>query len=297
MAIGLDLTLSGLALGSAYALVAMGFVLILNATSSVNFAQGDLVVAGGYLAIALTRLLPDQFSDIGVLTIPALVIGTAIIGLCVSAIVYFPLAKRPPTAIFVSTIALGIILQNAFLQLSGPEARVGPALLGPVGQRLTASDLSLPLQDIAVILTAFFAAFLLHRLLYSSQFGRRMRAAASDPEMARAVGVRVTRMIAVSFALAVALAGLAGLLLSHRYFVSPGDGSALMLKAYIAVTLGGWGRLWGAGLGAFIVAGFEIGVAWFVGFPIAEIALYCFALLVLMVRPQGIFGEPEGRRV
>ncbi len=114
--------------------------------------------------------------------------------------------------------------------------------------------------------------------------------------MARAVGIPVRVTIAVSFALSAALAGAAGLLLSNQYLVTPTDGGMLMLKAYVAVVIGGWGRVWGAALGAFAIAVFETLVAAWASFLVAEALLYLGVLVVLAIRPQGLFGEAEGRR-
>src|SRR5579859_2581655 len=118
----LQLALNGLALGAAYALVALGFVLVLNATGAVNFAQGDLVMAGGYAAAVLAAQLPLP----GLALLPITIGGMALLGLAVAALGYFPLMQRPTTAVFVSTIAIGLVLQNAVLALFGPEPRGAP---------------------------------------------------------------------------------------------------------------------------------------------------------------------------
>src|ERR1700693_5777067 len=101
----LQLVLNGMALGAAYALVALGFVLVLNATGAVNFAQGDLVMAGGYVAVALSGVIPGP----GIVLLPLVVLLSAVLGLALSAAAYFPLMRRPPTAVFISTIAVGIV--------------------------------------------------------------------------------------------------------------------------------------------------------------------------------------------
>src|ERR1700693_4929395 len=103
--LAIQLLINGLALGAAYALVALGFVLVLNTTSAVNFAQGDLVMAGGYVAIALAGLLPVP----AIVLLPLVLLAMALLGLAVAALAYFPLKARPPEAVFISTIALGII--------------------------------------------------------------------------------------------------------------------------------------------------------------------------------------------
>ena len=177
----------------------------------------------------------------------------------------------------------------------GPAERVAPVILaGPPASIL---GMSVSRQGLATIGVAALLITGTAVMLRYTQFGRRLRASAQDPEMARAIGVRVTKMIAASFALGTALAGAAGLLFANSYFVSPGSGSNLMIKAYIAVTIGGWGSVPGALAGALIIAVFEVGVAAWFSSPVAEAALYVTLLVVLVVRPQGLFGEPVGRRV
>ena len=144
----LQLTLNGLALGAAYALVALGFVLVLNATGAVNFAQGDLVMAGGYAAAALAPLMPVP----GLALLPIVIAVMALLGLAVSALAFFPLMRRPATAVFVSTIAIGLVLQNAALTLFGPEPRTAPPVWG--SEPLRWGGLALSHQAIAVISVA-----------------------------------------------------------------------------------------------------------------------------------------------
>jgi branched-chain amino acid transport system permease protein len=103
-------------------------------------------------------------------------------------------------------------------------------------------------------------------------------------------------LIALAFALGAALAGIAGLLLAPRYFITPSEGGPLMLKAYIAATLGGWGRLGGAVIGALIVAAFQVLLSRFISYIAAEALLYAVILVLLAWRPRGLFGEAAGRR-
>lgn len=297
MTIALQLLVNGIALGAAYALVALGFVLVLNATRAVNFAQGDMVVAGGFAAVAAALWLPVAESGLpGLLILPVVAAGMAAFGLLFSAIAYFPLRHRPPVAIFISTIAVGFILQHAANGLFGAAERQTPPLVA--GDTLTIGGLVLGRQSLTIIAVAAVLIVGLDLLLRRTQLGRRMRAAAEDPGMAAAVGVPVAAIVAGTFALSAAFAGVAGLLLGHTWFVAPTDGANLMLKAYIAVTLGGWGSVRGAVLGALLIAQFEIWGATLTGSTtIAEVALYLCLLALLLLRPTGLFGEAAGQRV
>jgi branched-chain amino acid transport system permease protein len=286
----LQLLINGIALGAAYALVALGFVLILNATGAVNFAQGDLVVAGGFAAVALAGFLPVP----GILLLPLVLVLTFVLGLAFSLLAYFPLKDRPPVAVFISTIALGIILQNGFNVFFGPAPRAAPPMT--MGGFWDVGGLAVDRQGAAIVATAAVLVAVQHLIFTRTQFGRRLRATAQDREMARALGIRVNWMIALTFGWAAALAGAAGLLLANKFFVTPTDGTGYMILAYIAVVVGGWGSIPGAVLGALLIAVFEVVVAAYISHTVAVAALYGAVLAILMFRPQGLFGEPVQRR-
>jgi len=287
--------IDGLALGAAYSLVALGFVLILNAAGAVNFAQGDLVMAGGFAAIVLARLLPLEglaVPGLALAPLVALVGGGA--GWLIAEVAYRPLRHRPPVAVFISTIAVGIMLQHSANGVFGAAERRTPPLVA--GDSFAGGGLSVSLQTLAILGTAALVILLLHQLLERTQVGRRLRAAAEDPEMARALGIPVRALTALAFALGAGLAALAGLLLANVYFVTPTAGLAFMLKAYIAVTVGGWGSLRGAVAGAFLVAMFEVVAGRLFTASVADALLYVALLLALLLRPQGLFGEAAGQR-
>ncbi|MBL8669247.1 MAG: branched-chain amino acid ABC transporter permease [Alphaproteobacteria bacterium] len=291
---------NALALGAAYALVALGFVLVLNAVGAVNFAQGDLCVAGGFLAAALAqRAAPALGPWTGLALLPVVALALAALGWAIERLAVRPLAARPPVAAYIATIAVGLMLEHALAGLFGAAPLGGPALLppGPGGTpTLTTLGHALPRQSVAMAAVAGVLLLAVHLLLAHSWTGRRLRAAAQDPETARAVGIPAGHLAGLSFALAAALAGIAGLLLSHQYFVVAGEGAGLMVKAYIAATLGGWGRIGGAVIGALLIAAFETAVGAAASPPLAEALLYACVLVLLLVRPQGLLGEPYGRR-
>ena len=291
-----QLALNAVALGAAYALVAIGFVLVLNATTAVNFAHGESVVAGGFAAVALTGLVAGIWPGAvpGIVLLPGVLLLTALLGLAIAGLAYLPIRDRPPVSVFVTTIAFGIIVANGLNAGFGAAPRTAPALLG--GGTVEFLGITASRQSLAIIATAAILIGALAFLLQRTQLGRRFRACAQDPEMARALGIRLTRITLLGFALGTAFAGAAGLLLAHQFFVTPSDGASLILKAYIAVVIGGWGSLRGAALGAFLIAVFEVAVASVSSQPMAEGLLYAAVLLVLLVRPEGIFGEPQRLR-
>jgi branched-chain amino acid transport system permease protein len=301
-----QLLLEVLALGAAYALVALGFVLILNATGAVNFSQGDLVMAGGFAAVVLADLLQVP----GLVLLPLLLVGMAALGVVVAVVAYLPLRRRPPEAVFISTIAVGIILQNGANHLFGAEPIAAPPLLG--GGRVRFAGIDASVQSLAIIAVAALLIVGLHLLFAHTQFGRRLRATAQDREVAMAIGIPVDRMVAGTFAVGAALAGAAGLLLSNAFFVTPTAGGDYMVKAYIAIVIGGWGSIPGAVAGALLIAAFEV---LYPSLPLlipallrmpgsdgvfsqtsSTIVLDVAVLLILVARPQGLFGEAVRQR-
>lgn len=286
----LALLVNALALGSAYALVALGFVLTINAIGAVNFAHGDLVMAGGFVAIMAG-------SQLGLSPPWALLLalaGTAALGLALSALAYFPLRRGPPVAVYVSTIAVGVALQNSAIGAFGAAPRRGVALFG--GGQADLGIASLSTQALSTIATAALLGGALYMLLYRTALGRRLRAGAQDPDMAQAVGIDTNLGIAISFALAGALAGAAGALLAPTFLMTPLDGGNFILKAYIAAVLGGWGRLSGAAVASLLIALFETVIAAIWSQVGAEFMLYAAMLCLLWLRPQGLFGEALGSR-
>ena len=274
----------------AYALVALGFVLALNAVGAVNFAHGDLVVLGGAVAVAGGAWLGLP----GVVLLPLVAAALALAGVVAARVAITPLAARPPEATFVATIALAAIIEQGLTVEMGTAPRTAPALAGSGSVAL--AGLALGRQPIAIIGLGSVLVLATWFLLERTQTGRRMRAVSADRHMARAVGIPVGRYILLSLALAGALAGVAGLLLGHQFLVAPTQGAGYMLKAYIAVALGGWGSVPGALLGALGIGVFETVVSAAFGDAWASAALYLSVLVVLAVRPQGLFGEPAGRR-
>jgi branched-chain amino acid transport system permease protein len=296
-----QLLIQVLALGAAYALVALGFVLILNATGAVNFSQGDLVMAGGFVAVVLA----DSLHVPGLILLPLVLAVMAVLGVVVALLAYMPLRTRPPEAVFISTIAVGIILQNAANRLFGAEPVTAPPLLG--GGRVHFAGVDVSAQSLAIIGVAALLIAGLHALFTHTQIGRRLRATAQDREVAMAIGIPVDAMIIGTFAVGAALAGAAGLLLSNAFFVTPTAGSDYILKAYIAVVIGGWGSIPGAVAGALLIAAFEVlypslplllpvlnavpGADTLFSQTVSTIMLDIVVLVILVVRPRGLFGE------
>jgi branched-chain amino acid transport system permease protein len=234
-----------------------------------------------------------------------------IIGGLLSLIAYYPLRDRPAVSVFISTLSMGAILETGTLLLFGPSPRVGPPILSSGSFQLGAMTLSV--QSLSIIVLAILLVTGQYLILSHTVLGKRLRAVAQDREMAMALGMNVNLMIVLTFGIAAALAGAAGLMFANTFFVTPGDGEGYVIKTYVAATMGGWGSLRGAVVGALIVAAFEVlipsipallpsltahapalGVVF--SATASTICLYIAFLVVLFFRPQGLFGEAVQQR-
>jgi branched-chain amino acid transport system permease protein len=287
----LQLIFSGIAMGSIYALVALGFVMLYNATNVINFAQGEIVALGAYLCVFAMAAL-------GLPYLPA--VGTAIIAMMVAALLlfilaYYPLRDRPLLVGVVGTIGIGIALKNLLLLVAGPLPRTLPRFFG--GGELEVSGISLPIQSVVIIVVAaaMFAAYFFYA--HFTFTGIMVRATAQDREMARMVGIRVNRMICVTFLVSCAIATVAGFLVAPVVFVSPDMGLPLMLKAFIAIVVGGFGSIPGAIVGGMFVGVLDTLTAAYISSTYRDVFTFLAFIFVITLRPTGFFGERVAVRV
>jgi branched-chain amino acid transport system permease protein len=294
----LQLLLAGVSLGAIYALVSIGFVTIYKATGVINFAQGGFVALGAFVAHELreVRDLPFAVSVVGAM------MAMALLGALLERAVLRPLVGKPVFAVTMVSLGLLILLEQAGSALWGYD----PVLLGdPWG--ISTVALGTVLAKVADLWTIGAAAVVLAALwayfTYSVR-GVAMRATANDPEAALAQGIGAGAVYGVAWALAAAIAALAGVLLA-----SGGKGvdltlSAIALKAFPAMILGGLDSPSGAVAGGVIIgvtevlaAGYLTANAPWLGANVHAVAPYVVMLLVLLVRPYGLAGTPEVRRV
>ncbi|MSO97571.1 MAG: hypothetical protein EXR11_05045 [Rhodospirillaceae bacterium] len=280
---------NGLAIGCIYALLALGFVLVYEATGVVNFANGQFVVIGAFLGIsgisAMGATLP------GTLLALVAMIG---LGILFFVVVYRPLQQSPVVTVIVGTIAVGIIVQNIGLLIWGPLPQRLPSPFGVAPVSIGGVVVSAHILAVIAITMAIVAG--LYVLLYRTILGARMRAVAQDAEAARLMGINVAGIYALTWALAGGLAGLGGLLMGPVWFVDSSMGDALALKSFAATIIGGFGNVPGAIVGGVIVGLAESLGAAYVSSTYKDALVFLLMVGFLVKRPQGLFGEFGGDR-
>jgi branched-chain amino acid transport system permease protein len=288
----------GLALGSIYALVALGFVLIIRTTNVVNFAQGDFAMLGGYLMVLFLVGMPGN-PDLGLpgmetglpywLAIVLAVVVMGIIGIAFNYGVYYPLRNRPFLPVLISTLGASIFLQNTVLAVFNPQPRPLDKLLSVDG--VTVGGVFLDSQYLVILAFTILAVGFQYFLFEHTLLGKKLQAVSQDKDMARLLGIPVSLMIIITFVYSSVLGGLAGVLVSPILFVSIGLGSAIALKAFAATIIGGFGDIAGAIVGGLVIGVVESFAAYYISVPYKDAYAFVFLFLVLLLRPQGIFGE------
>lgn len=281
---------SGLSMGCIYALIGLGFVLIYNATQGLNFAQGEFVMSGAFIFCAMVSGGAPYIVG-AVLS----VIATGAMGLVFQQLFFHPLRDRHFLAFIISAIGFSIAVRNIALLVWGPNPLRVRSFF-PV-ETVSFGGAALPPEQLFIIAVTILVLLLQYGLLFHTDVGFRLRAAAQNSEVAALMGIRVKRMVAITFIMSAMLSGVAGVLLAPIFFIDTEMGLNLIVKAFIAVTIGGFGSVPGVVLGGIVVGMIEILTAVFVSSVYKDAIIFATLILLLIVFPRGIFGERTAERV
>lgn len=280
-----QLLFQGIGIGSVYALVALGFVLIFRATNVVNFAQGEFSMVAAFLMVIFSVDLEWPYWISFLLSLG----GMAIYGALFNLGVYFPLRHRTYLPVIISTIGASILVSNSTLALYGPQPQVLQPLLDFPGFNIGAVYLDaqyLLIIGVTIVLVAFQYWFFEHTLL-----GKKLQATSQDKEMASLLGIPVATMIMLTFVYSAMIGGLAGMMVAPILFVSIHMGGTIALKAFAATIIGGFGDVAGAIIGGLALGVIETFGAAYVSVPYKDGFAFLVLVAFLVFRPQGIFGE------
>ena len=270
-----ELTLAGLANGMIYALIAIGFIIIYKATDVINFAQGPLLLLGAYLGYAFLSLGLPVWLGIG------LALGVAaLVGVAIARFALRPLIGEPVISMIMATVALSSILHALIQGIWGVRPRNFP----------------LNVDRPVVIGVAAVSLVALGWFFRRSREGLAMRAVADDQQAAMSVGVSLPRTLSIAWALASAAAALGGILLAGLVGVSQ-DITAIGLRVFPVVILGGLDSIVGAVIGGALIGLVEAYAGGYVGMGVQTLVPYALLLVVLIVRPYGLFGKRRMERV
>jgi branched-chain amino acid transport system permease protein len=286
--------ISGIVVGSIYALIALGFVLIYKSTAVINFAQGELLMFGAYLCLALVVVLKIPFW----LAFVATLIAAALFGFLLERLFLRPMIGEPAISIIMLTIGLASLLKGIIHVIWGSETLVYPAIFPAEPLRFGAivvSQVYLYSVFFAVLCLILFNLF----FRYSSS-GIAMRAVANDQQAAQSMGISIKKIFAIAWAIAAVVAGVGGILIGNINGVNSSL-STFGLKVFPAVILGGLDSIPGAILGGFIIGLLEAISGMYLD-PIfeggsKEVVPFIVLVVVLMIKPYGLFGTEEIEKI
>ena len=279
--------IDGLFLGGLYASTALGLTLVFGVMRLVNLAHGELLIGACYLAYVLS-------TGLGLDPLVSLVVVAPVMFLLAYPIQRFvlgPLMRLGPEAPLVATFGVSLVAQTAFVLLVGSNPNSLPAPYTLTGVNILGDEVR------TGYVMAFFAGLLLVAGMYLAlsrlPFGKALRAAAEDPLAAASVGINVPHVYAVTFGLAAAVSAVGGTLIGLSFGFTPTTGTGWLLRGFTVVVLGGLGSLWGSFLGGILIGMLEEVFASQVGPQYRDLIVFSFLVLILVIRPQGIFGKKE----
>lgn len=283
--------LNGLSLGGAYALIAIGYTMVYGILRMINFAHGDMFMMAGYFAIYSMAVFPWYIA------LPIVIIATIALGVGVEKTAYKPLRNAPRMSVMISAIGVSYLLQNLanYLFTALPKSYPQITILKQV---YTFGEISVSRVTIVAPLVTIVLTVLLMLLLNHTKLGMAMRACSKDQDTARIMGIKVDNVITMTFVIGCGLAAIGSILyFTDRNTVYPYSGSLPGLKCFVAAVLGGIGSVPGAVVGGFIVGICQIAIT-AAGYSVFSDAFtFVLLIIILLVRPTGIFGEKAADKV
>ncbi len=288
----IDLTLNGISTGAIYAAVALALVLIWRSTRIVNFAQGAMLMFTTFLASAVINGGGSYLLGFVVALAAGLVLGAV-----VERVLVRPVENAPPLNAVILTLGLYTLLVAIVGMIWGNTPRSFPAAFSLRGYRVGGTNLLFTPNDTFTVVVVIVVAAALALLFRRTSLGLRMRASAFAPEVARLLGVRVGRMLTLGWALAAMTGALAGVLVAPSVVIGPNSFDPILIIGFVAAVLGGLDSPPGAVIGG-IVLGLALSyVSGYEGSALVPLAALVILVIVLMVRPTGLFAATRERRV
>jgi branched-chain amino acid transport system permease protein len=283
---------SGVAIGAIYALVALGFVLIYKATEVVNFAQGEIMMLGAFLALTFINFMGLSYWLAFLLTLVCM----AVFGVLLDRVLISPLIGEPTFSIVMVTIGFGALARSVVSMVPGWGTDTYGFKTPFADKNLRAADVVVSWEHLAIIFITLAAVLIFYVFFRYTRVGVALQATAQNQLAAVYMGISIKRVFAIAWAISAVMAGVAGILLAPITFVHMNMGF-IGLKAFPAAVLGGFGSIPGAIVGGLIIgvteslAGVYLPIGW------KDIAAYLILILVLILRPQGLFGIQERKKV
>lgn len=292
----MDYLLAGISVGGQYALIAIGYTMVYGILRLINFAHGDIFMVAGLVMVYATTALPLSVS------IPLVLIFTVILGFAVERIAYKPLRSAPRMSVMISAIGVSYMLQNVALYVTGGLAKIYPAIPFLSDTVTIFGATTKWVTVITPVLTIVLVAALV-LLIRFTKIGIAMRAVSKDFETSQLMGIKINRVISVTFIIGSFLAAVGSILYFSNYpSVIPTSGAMPGLKSFVAAVFGGIGSIPGAVIGAFIIGICEniirsLSIGSISLTPFSDAFTFALLIVILCIKPSGLFGEKTTDKV
>ena len=290
----LSYLISGISLGSIYAIIALGYTMVYGIARMLNFAHGDITMVGGFAIFTMVSTL-GMAPMVGILTAVAV---CTVLGVTIEFVAYRPLRGASSLAVLITAIGVSYLLQNVALLIFGSNARQFTSVVTVPGIKLAGGRLSISGETIVTIVVCFVIMAGLTAFINKTKVGQAMLAVSEDRGAATLMGINVNKTIAITFAIGSALAAIAGALLCSTYpSLTPYTGSMPGIKAFVAAVFGGIGSIPGALIGGIILGVVENLSKAYISSQLSDAIVFSLLIIILLVRPTGILGKKINEKV
>lgn len=293
----IQFVITGLRLGSVYALIALGYTMVYGIIKLINFAHGDFIMVGGY-TLFFTIPVMMKIGLPGWVSVFLAIIVCALVGMAVEIIAYRPVRKRGTNlTALITAIAMSFVLENLAQAIPaiGPDPKTPNILFG---RSFTVGGVNISEATIITVVVSALIMVALYLFTQKTSLGRAMRCVSEDKEAATLMGINVNRTIIITFGIGAGLAAVAALMYIAQYpKVLTTMGATLGIYAFVAAVLGGIGSLPGAMLGGLVIGMVQSGTNTYISSSLSDTFVYLILIIVLMVKPAGLLGKNVGEKV
>ena len=288
MTVFIQYLVNGLSMGSVYAIIALGYTMVYGIAKMLNFAHGDVIMVGAYVSFCATSYLGLP----GWASVVLSCVACTVLGVLIEGLAYKPLRQAGPLAVLITAIGVSYLLQNVALLIFGANAKAFTSVVSVPALKLADGQINITGETIVTIVSCLIIMAGLMLFINKTKAGQAMLAVSEDKGAAQLMGINVDGTIALTFAIGSGLAAVAGVLLCSAYpSLTPYTGSMPGIKAFVAAVFGGIGSIPGALVGGILLGIIEIFGKAYISSQMADAIVFAVLIVVLLVKPAGLFGK------
>lgn len=290
----LNYFISGISLGSVYAIIALGYTMVYGIAKMLNFAHGDVIMVGGFVVFTCVTTLGMSPA----LAVLISIVACTALGITIEKIAYKPLRKATPLAVLITAIGVSYFLQNLALIIFGSDTKLFTSVVKIPALQLAGGQITITGETIVTVIACIIIMIVLTTFIKKTKAGQAMLAVSEDKDAAELMGINVNATISLTFAIGSGLAAIAGVLLCSAYpTLNPYTGSMPGIKAFVAAVFGGIGSIPGAFIGGILLGIIENLSKAYISSQMADAIVFSVLIIVLLVKPTGILGKKVNEKV